>query len=93
MTDLADLINQQIARFGLEDTETNCYGLVAYDLDGDELDEYPEGTVRLSGDGGPWATFIDAEKSLVSLQGVEPEGDFESDQTSFYKAVVEVKPL
>jgi hypothetical protein len=78
---LAQEIDQEIARFGLEDTATNCNGLVAY-----ADDDLPSGVLRLDGDGT--TSFIDAAKSLVGLRAIaKPASDFEDAQAAFYGAL------
>jgi len=77
MTTIATIqLQGQIERFGLHDTETNCYGLVAYDTG-------TPGIFRIAGDGGH-QMFIFGWESLRNLRAAEPTGDFETDQELFY---------
>lgn len=85
---LKTAIENEIVRFGLEDTETNCNGLCIYEDDGSNV--YAEGVLRLDGDGGG-ETLIDAAATLEALKAVSPTGDFEEDQQAFYDAIVEAK--
>lgn len=88
-TELAAEIQRQIVRFGLQDTEQNCNGLVAYTDDGNENLPYPYPVIRLDGDGA--TTYIDGTASLRLLkESAEPEGNFERDQEHFYRRLVQI---
>ena len=78
--EICSAINQRITDLGLEDTDTNCYGLVCYDDDG-------VGSFRIDGDGSG-AIKIDGLASLKALETVDYTGDFEADQGAFYAALV-----
>jgi hypothetical protein len=81
-TDLTAALNQRIAELGLEDTDTNCYGLVCYDETG------IDGTAfRIDGDGSG-AVLIDGPATLAAMEEVDYTGDFEADQQAFYDALV-----
>ena len=82
---LAAELQEQIRRFGLHDTSSNCNGLVAYADDGEE--DYAAGTSRLDGDGGD-GSLVDAAATLANLRAAVPCGDFDADQETFYGCVV-----
>ena len=56
-------LNVQIERFGLEDTEHNTAGLVAY-----ADDDLPRGVIRFAGDGA--TTYANGETSLAALLAI-----------------------
>lgn len=62
--ELENALNEQIARFGLEDTDHNTAGLVAY-----ADDDLPRGVIRFAGDGA--TTYAIGETTLAALVAIK----------------------
>lgn len=86
--ELATSLEAEIRRLGLHDTPANVNGLAVYLSDGEKL--YPDGFVRIDGDGGT-STLVDAAATLERLQQATATGDFETDQQTFYDCMVEAE--